>query len=33
MTLDQLEESLDLALEMGRIEVAKKLRERIKALR
>ncbi len=33
MTLAELEEALDLALEMGRVEVAKRLRERIRALR
>ena len=33
MTLEQLEEALDVALEMGRISVARRLRDRIKARR
>jgi hypothetical protein len=33
LTVAQLEEALDVALEMGRIEVARRLRDRIRALR
>jgi hypothetical protein len=33
MTLAQLEEAFDLALDMGRIEKARELRDRIKFLR
>jgi len=33
MTLEQLEQLLDVALDAGRIEVAKRLRDRIRGLR
>jgi hypothetical protein len=33
MTLEQLEEALDIALDAGRLEKARELRDRIRALR